>query len=86
MRWRPGMSCIGDRLGGYRDIIPVRYYPASIKRLVFWEEERLIVVAAALAEAGGQCNFRLAGMFPIHVSGHLEELPQVLAAPNYLAR
>ena len=80
------MSCIGDRLAGYHAIIPVRYYPASIKRLVFCEKERFVgFVAAALAEAGGQFNFRLAGMFPIHVSGHLEELPEVLAEPNYLA-
>ena len=86
MRCRPGMSCIGDRLAGYRDIIPVRYYPASIKRLVFCEKERFVVVAAALAEAGGQFNFRVAGVLPIHVSSHLEELPEVLAETNYLAR
>ena len=85
MRCRPGTWWHGNRRHGYRDIIPVRYYPASIKRLVFCEEERLVVVAAALAEAGGQFNFRLTGVHSIHVPSHLEELPEVLAETNYLA-
>ena len=80
------MSYTGDRLAGYHAIIPVRYYPASIKRLVFCEKERLIgFVAAALAEAGGQFNFWFAHVLVVHVPSHLEELPQVLAETDYLA-
>ena len=78
------MSYSGSRVPGYPDIIPVRYYPASIKRLVFCEKERLIVVAAALAEAGGQFNFWFAHVLVVHVPSHIEELPQVLAETEYL--
>ena len=76
MRCRPGMSYSGGRLVGSPDIIPVRYYPASIERLVFCEKERLVgFVAAALTEAGGQFNFRFAHVLVVHVPSHLEELP-----------
>ena len=79
------MSYSGGRPPGSPDIIPVRYYPASIKRLVFCEEEWFVrFVAAALAEAGGQFNFWFAHVLVVHVPSHLEELPQVLAETDYL--